>query len=87
MSVEIKPFNGFPAAVYVDGVMLPKQTVEGPWVTGKVVKVSCLTDDRVSNHIDPKAIPYQVKPFEVHRGKSGAGTEELEITTLYLQLP
>lgn len=91
MGVEIRPFKNFEGkiyeqVVYVDGEVLPKQTVEGPWIEGDTVKVSCITDASLHGPMaNPDTIPYQVKPCEVTFGTS-KHAPGMEITTFWLKL-
>jgi hypothetical protein len=74
--VEIKPYMDFPKAVYVDGKLIPSQTLDGPWrvlgltifkahVDERIMKPFCLDD------IDKSLVLFKI--FYTNKKKDSAG--------------
>jgi hypothetical protein len=59
--VEIKPYMDFPKAVYVDGKLVPSQTLDDPWRVFGLTIFKALVDKRLTKplcleDIDPSLI-------------------------------
>jgi len=87
MSVEVRPDKtaNWTKTVFIDGVQLRLQCCEDPIIDGDICIVRCLTDKKINNSLDPKTVPYQVKPYRTEIAKDSYNNGR-EVTTFYLKL-
>lgn len=76
--VEIRPLNQYPQAVYIDGLPLKKQLIDGLTITGNQVFVWCYTDKRLSEKETPEDVKYCVS------FKTEPGTQSSLERTLFI---
>lgn len=78
--IEVREYNGYQNTIFIDGEVLPAQTLNDPKIVDGVIVVECITDGRISRPAIVSAVKYQVKPPETFKRNDG-----IEVTRFFIK--